>query len=61
MNPDNSFPLDPPQLAALAAMVVTPELLQTENATDQAELVSPKIPTNRIIDYEDYSHHGLNE
>ena len=61
MNPDNNFPLDPPQLAALAAMVVTPELLQTENTSIPAELVSPKTPTNRKSDYEDYSHHGLNE
>jgi hypothetical protein len=61
MNPDNSFPLDPPQLAALAAMVVTPELLQSESALISAQLASPKLSTKRKTDYEDYGHHGLNE
>lgn len=61
MSSNNRFPLDPLQQTALAAITATPDLLQTENTLIPAGLASPKMSMNLKSDYEDYSHHGLNE
>jgi len=60
MDANNSFPLDPPQQAALAAIVAKPELLQPDKSVIPAELDAVKKTIYPHI-LEGYSHGGLNE